>query len=127
MAKRPELLLEMREITKKMAILAEKLHPLKEADIEETARILAEISKLLADRQRIIEEIDSSNSAGTLDDQESLRIKAEIKELNEQVGKVLNDRYKELAESVHRLREGKQVLAYLTHTQTTGLFLDRRK
>ncbi|MEW6172116.1 MAG: hypothetical protein AB1510_03490 [Bacillota bacterium] len=127
MAGRLEILKEMLETTRRIAAAAEVLCLPGEEKNEEAARSVAEITELIAVRQRIIDDLEKIAPKDTADERESVLLLTEIEELNERAGRLLIAHREELARSLRRMREGKQVLAYLKHTQTTGRFLDHHK
>lgn len=126
MAERLALLREMLETTRKMVTVADGLYPTK---AEEDSPALAEMTELLAARQRIIEELDADSTTNTIGEQQEIsQILAETQEINARVGKVLDARREDLAGLLRQLREGRKVLAYLQQPASgTGVVLDRRE
>ncbi|MEW6181608.1 MAG: hypothetical protein AB1500_00305 [Bacillota bacterium] len=127
MAGRLAILKEMLETTRRLAAAAEGLCLPAEEKNEEAARPVDEIMELLATRQKLIDDLKECAPENTADGQESILLQAEIGELNEWAGGLLIAHREELARLLRQMREGKNVLAYLKHAQTTGRFLDDRK
>jgi transcriptional regulator with XRE-family HTH domain len=125
MAERLQLLREMAGVTNKMLAGLEAYSPLENGDTDEDTPALAELKELLAARRKIIEKLNT-NPAGDAGEEHLLMLK--IQDLNNEVGRILNERHRELNDFLNQLRKGKRVLTYLKgYSETTGVALDQRK
>lgn len=117
---------EMLAVTRKMHA---KVDELRDHSVEEGLPVLVELEELLATRQDLINHLETLGYPSLFQSPaDSDQILAEIRNLNEKIGKELDAKRQALAVSLRKVREGKKALGLVREfSARKGELLDRRK